>query len=53
MCSPANDGSHQATDCHCYNRQHAMIELAKANNQFAHDIKEALRCPGSDSPAVF
>jgi hypothetical protein len=29
-----------------------MIELAKINNQFAHDVREALKCSGSASSAA-
>lgn len=53
ICSPDFTGDRQPADCHCYDKKHAMIELAKANAQFAEEIKEVLRCSGSDSSVVF
>jgi hypothetical protein len=29
-----------------------MIELAKINRQFVHDVRKALQCSGSDSSAA-
>lgn len=52
MLIPTNAGRHHGNDCFCYNRRHAMIELAKINNQFAHDVREALKCSGSASSAA-
>jgi hypothetical protein len=52
MCAPGYIGDHHSADCRCYNRRHAMIELAKINSRFVNDVKEALRCSGSDSSVV-
>jgi hypothetical protein len=52
MLSTTNAGRHHAADCHCYERKHAMIELAKINSQFVHDVRKALQCSGSDSSAA-
>ena len=43
MCSVAYFGDRHASDCRCYDRKHAMIELAKINSTFANSIKDALK----------
>jgi hypothetical protein len=43
MCSMANPGDRHAADCHCYDRKHAMIELAKINSTFVSSVKDALK----------
>lgn len=43
MLLPCNTGNRHADDCHCHNRKHAMIELAKINSRFAREVEEAVR----------
>ena len=42
MCSPDNEGCPHAADCHCHDRKHAMLEMAKINNRFAAEVKKAM-----------
>jgi hypothetical protein len=42
MCLADLDVDHHANDCFCYDRKHAMIELAKINSRFADEVKKAV-----------
>ena len=46
MLLPDNNGDRHAADCHCYDRKHAMIQMAKINSRFVCDVANALK--GSD-----
>lgn len=51
MCDPGNRSDRHVSNCHCYNLQHAMVELGKIERRFVHEVCEALKCSGSDSSA--